>query len=375
MRIQSVSLRHVRNYEALELPVGEQVNLFLGDNGQGKTNILEALYFCAFAKSHRTSNDVEMIGWQQPQGSISLLFSRKEVSHRLDFVLSRPESKRSGKKVQINGQPAKARDVVGLFNAVLFAPEDLLLVKGAPQLRRRFLDGELSQSSPLYYKNLLQYHRVLLQRNQLLRSCRERTADEAMLAAWDAQLAPLAAWLVFRRQEAVKKLSMLANLMQRRITDGKEELAVRYQLQGVAKGLECPNAAWYLEQLEAGRRQDIFRGSTGIGPHRDDLEFLVNDTDLKAYGSQGQQRTGVLALKLAELEFIKAETGEYPVLLLDDVMSELDAGRREHLLTFIRERIQTFITGTEAAYFPSRLQDECYRVRQGQVERRGTCSL
>ena len=168
---------------------------------------------------------------------------------------------------------------------------------------------------------------------------------------------------------------MLANLMQRRITNGKEELTVRYQLQGAAKGLECPDASWYLEQLENSRRQDIFRGSTGVGPHRDDLEFLVNDTDLKAYGSQGQQRTGVLALKLAELEFIKAETGEYPVLLLDDVMSELDAGRREHLLSFIRERIQTFITGTEAAYFPSRLQDECYRVKLGRVERRGACSL
>lgn len=368
MHVRSLSLQQLRNYEALTLTVGDQVNLFLGENGQGKTNILEALYFCAFGKSHRTANDADLIRWQQPQAGISLRFVRKEVEHRLDFSLLRPEGKRGGKKVNINGQPARSREVVGFFNAVLFAPEDLLLVKGAPQLRRRFLDGELSQASPLYYRQLLQYHRVLQQRNQLLRTCREKGGQEALLATWDAQLAPLAAWLVARRREAVKKLSMLANLMQRRITDGRETLALRYLLQG-GEEEASPTEQWYLERLEAGRRQDVFRGATGIGPHRDDLELLVNDTDLKAYGSQGQQRTSVLALKLAELEFIKAETGEYPVLLLDDVMSELDAGRREHLLSFIRERIQTFITGTEAAYFPRRLQDACYRVRAGQVER------
>ncbi|WP_346355092.1 DNA replication/repair protein RecF [Azotosporobacter soli] len=361
MKVQQLILRNFRNYDVLELSPAAGINILLGNNAQGKTNIIEALYYSALGRSHRTSSDEEMIRWEQDGGAIQVLFSRMGVEQelRIQFLPSK------GKSCFHNGHKIKAKDIVGMFNAVLFAPEDLMLVKGAPVLRRRFLDGEISQASPYYYQQLLSYNRILGQRNHLLKKIRERKAKEELLDSWDPQLAKAAASIVGKRLEAVKKLAMLANLMHRKITANQENLQVQYQLSGIGEGDLSPAA--YEKALLEGRRQDVFRGSTGVGPHRDDLTLLVNNVALRSFGSQGQQRTGALSLKLAELEYIKSETGEYPVLLLDDVMSELDESRREHLLAFIKDRIQTFISATDEAYFPKNFNSCYYQVVQGRV--------
>lgn len=364
MKVQQLVLRNFRNYDLLELTPDAGVNVLLGNNAQGKTNIIEAIYYSALGRSHRTSSDEEMIRWDTDGGAIQVLFSRMAVEQELRVQFTKDK----GKSCFHNGHKIKPKEMVGMFNAVLFAPEDLMLVKGAPVLRRRFLDGEISQASPYYYQQLLGYNRILGQRNNLLKKIRERKATEDMLDLWDPQLAKAAAAIVVKRLEAVKKLAMLANLMHRKITANQENLQLQYQVAGMEE--TDLSAEAYEKALVAGRRQDTFRGSTSVGPHRDDLVMLVNNVVLRAYGSQGQQRTGALSLKLAELEYIKSETGEYPVLLLDDVMSELDERRREHLVAFIRERIQTFISATDAAYFPNNFTSCYYQVVQGRVEKR-----
>lgn len=362
MKLHQLTLRNFRNYAELTLDVTHNLNIFVGQNAQGKTNIVEAIYYGAMGRSHRSHNDSELIRWQQEQAAIQLTFSRLSVEHQLSFRFHTHKSK----EIIANSHPIKPRELMGLLNVVLFSPEDLLLVKGMPALRRRFLDTELSQASPAYYQLLLKYNRIVTQRNNLLKKIRERRESAEMLEAWDAQLAVAAAKLVEKRQVAVKKLAMLANLMHRKITANQENLVVGYEVAQGETDSEFP-VEWYQEKLASSRQDDIWRGSTSVGPHRDDLVLKVNQINLRTFGSQGQQRTGVLALKLAELEFIKSETGEYPLLLLDDVMSELDASRREHLLAFIKDRIQTFITATEEQYFPDWKFGRYYRVQAGAI--------
>ena len=234
-------------------------------------------------------------------------------------------------------------------------------------MRRRFLDIEISQVSPIYYQHLLKYNRIVAQRNTLLKKIRENKEQPDMLDEWDEQLAIVGSQIVKKRLIAIKKLAMLANLMHRKITDNKENLTVIYHKHGIDETVIDNLAEEYKSKLVESRKNDIWRGSTSVGPHRDDLILSVNGINLRTYGSQGQQRTGVLALKLAELEFIKSETGEYPFLLLDDVMSELDASRREHLIAFIQDRIQTFITATEEKYFPNNKFGKFYQVINGTI--------
>lgn len=366
MRVTRLVLRNFRNYAGLTLEFARNINIFIGRNAQGKTNILEALYLGAMGRSHRTAVDNELVRWGQGAALVEIAFTRQEVDHKLAIRLIPSQNK----EILHNGHPIKQRELVGTLNAVLFSPEDLQLVKGAPALRRRFLDGEISQVSRSYYRELIQYNRVVQQRNSLLKKVREREAKADLIDAWDEQLAAGAAFLVGKRFEAVRKLAMLANLMHRRITASKENLSLSYYQPYLHPDDEAPkplSSEWYRRQLMARRAEDIARGTTTIGPHRDDLLLAVNGHDLRVFGSQGQQRTGALALKLAELEFIKSETGEYPLLLLDDVMSELDEERRSHLLYFIRERIQTFITATDAKYFPDDLSGQYYQVAGGAV--------
>lgn len=362
MRVNQITLRNYRNYVNLSLDFTQNINIFLGQNAQGKTNILEAIYYGAMGRSHRTNIDAELVRWQQSGGSIQIGFTRFDIENNLKFRFSTLKNK----EIIYNSYPIKPRELVGALNVVLFSPEDLLLIKGAPAGRRRFLDTEISQANPPYYRQLLQYNRIISQRNTLLKKIRERKAKADLLDSWDEQLAVLAASLVQKRQDAIKKLAMLANLMHRKITDNKENLLLSYQ----TVGIELPaqhQAESYRKQLSTLRDIDIIRGSTGVGPHRDDLVLTVNGVNLRTFGSQGQQRTGVLALKLAELEFIKSETGEYPVLLLDDVMSELDENRREQLLTFIKDRVQTFITATDDKFFPDWKPGKYYTVTAGHV--------
>ena len=367
MKAKSLRLKDFRNYRELDLTLSPNINVFLGENAQGKTNIAEALYYAAMGRSHRTTTDADLIAWEAPAARIELLFERFDVENTLEFRFQR------GKRrlIRKNGEALQTKELFGTFNAVLFSPEDLFLIKGAPAERRRFLDGELSQASPAYGHELLQYTRLLMQRNNLLKKIRERRAGKDMLPLWDEQLAASAARIVEKRFLAVKKLNMLANLMQRRISAGRENLSLSYELygsEGEPYSVTAELVPWYNKKLEESWELDILRGSTSVGPQRDDILLEVNGVNLRSFGSQGQQRTGVLALKLSELEFLRSETGEYPILLLDDVMSELDGTRREKLLDFIgREHIQTLLTATDAAYLPEKFVGNIFHVVSGEI--------
>lgn len=369
MQITELTLRSYRSYETLHLVFDPGVQIFLGANAQGKTNIIEALYYAAFGRSHRTSSDAELIRVGADGAHIGLSFRRHDVPGELSFTFARGVRRR----ITYAGESLRQRDLVGLLPMVLFSPEDLFLVKGAPALRRRYLDAELSQASPAYYGELLRYTRILKQRNAVLKDIRERLAAPDDLSPWDAQLARSAAYIVTRRIAAVAQLGALSARVQAVLAAG-EELALAYEIAGAGAedfaedDMTEALHVWYNKMLCEGRARDIARAATGVGPHLDDLVLRVGGMSLRSYGSQGQQRTGALALKLAELFYLQENIGEAPILLLDDVMSELDADRRRALLDFIRhEHIQTFITATDAAYFPAERMGTYRYVETGTV--------
>ena len=369
MQITELTLRSYRSYETLHLAFDPGVQIFLGANAQGKTNIIEALYYAAFGRSHRTSSDAELIRVRADGAHIGLSFRRHDVPGELSFTFARGARRR----ITYAGESLRQRDLVGLLPMVLFSPEDLFLVKGAPALRRRYLDAELSQASPAYYGELLRYTRILKQRNAVLKDIRERLAAPDDLPPWDAQLARSAAYIVTRRIAAVAQLGALSARVQAVLAAG-EELALAYEIAGAGAedfaedDMTESLHVWYNKMLCEGRARDIARAATGVGPHLDDLVLRVGGMSLRSYGSQGQQRTGALALKLAELFYLQENIGEAPILLLDDVMSELDADRRRALLDFIRhEHIQTFITATDAAYFPAERMGTYRYVEAGTV--------
>ena len=370
MQITELTLRSYRSYETLHLAFDPGVQIFLGANAQGKTNIIEALYYAAFGRSHRTSSDAELIRMGESGAHIGLSFLRHDVPSALSFTFARGARRR----IERGGENLRQRDLVGILPMVLFSPEDLFLVKGAPALRRRYLDAELSQASPAYYGELLRYTHILRQRNALLKDIRERLAPVDALLPWDVQLTKSAAYITARRIAATEQLSALSARVQAVIADG-ETLTVAYEiahapagLTAVKEGMTGRLELWYNEMFKEGRVRDIARAATGIGPHLDDLVLVTAGMNLRSYGSQGQQRTGALALKLAELFYLRENVGEAPILLLDDVMSELDADRRRALLDFIRhEHIQTFITATDAAYFPAERMGTYRYVEAGTV--------
>ena len=369
MQITELTLRSYRSYETLHLAFDPGVQIFLGANAQGKTNIIEALYYAAFGRSHRTSSDAELIRVGADGAYIGLSFRRHDVPGELSFTFARGARRR----ITYAGESLRQRDLVGILPMVLFSPEDLFLVKGAPALRRRYLDAELSQASPAYYGELLRYTRILKQRNAVLKDIRERLAAPDDLPPWDAQLARSAAYIVTRRIAAVAQLGALSARVQAVLAAG-EELALAYEIAGAGAedfaedDMTEALHVWYNKMLCEGRARDIARAATGVGPHLDDLVLRVGGMSLRSYGSQGQQRTGALALKLAELFYLQENIGEAPILLLDDVMSELDADRRRALLDFIRhEHIQTFITATDAAYFPAERMGTYRYVEAGTV--------
>ena len=369
MQITELTLRSYRSYETLHLAFDPGVQIFLGANAQGKTNIIEALYYAAFGRSHRTSSDAELIRVGEDGAHIALSFRRHDVPGALSFTFARGARRR----IEYAGESLRQRDLVGILPMVLFSPEDLFLVKGAPALRRRYLDAELSQASPAYYGELLRYTRILKQRNAVLKDIRERLAAPDDLLPWDAQLAKSAAYIVTRRTSAVAQLGELSARVQSVLAAG-EELTLVYDIAGAAPESGAKDDMterlylWYNKMLREGRARDIARAATGVGPHLDDLVLRVGGMNLRSFGSQGQQRTGALALKLAELFYLQENVGEAPILLLDDVMSELDADRRRALLDFIRhENIQTFITATDAAYFPAERMGTYRYVEEGKV--------
>ncbi len=341
MRINSLRLFQFRNYQQKNITFDSDIVVLYGNNGLGKTNILESIYVGTIGKSHRTNDDVDMILFNAEEAGIVVDFTKHDTPQKINIRLF----KQGRKEIVLNENKISRKELIGNLNTVIFSPEDLQLIKGNPRMRRRFIDIELSQTSASYYHQLTLYNRALLQRNRVLKEY----AGKKMipLDEWDTQIASSAAFIVQKRLESLKKINMLANLMNRRLTDGKENFSIHYEQPYVTDGKCITTKDEFREALQTSLDKDRFRLTTSVGPHRDDLGFFIDDIDLKKYGSQGQQRTAILSLKLSELEFIKSEVGEYPVLLLDDVLSELDHERRNNLLRFIHRRIQTFITTTD----------------------------
>lgn len=341
MYLSRLHLRHFRSYSELTQEFSPRYNLLVGPNGAGKTNVLEAIFLLATARSHRASRDQELVQWGADLFRVQADIVKTHTTMRLELAYARDRRK----QLRINGQPeAKISNLIGRLNVVLFAPEDLQLIKGAPALRRRFLDIELAQVSPAYFHHLQQYQRTLMQRNAALR----KGAVASVLGVFDEPLIEHGCELIRRRAEAVAALEPLAAAHHEQISNGQETLALTYMSTLYERGGQPPaDLPDRFRQLLAERRHvEEMRGTTVVGPHRDDLLVSLNGRDARQFASQGQQRSAVLSLKLAELAFVAAHAGEPPILLLDDVTSELDADRRALLVQTIAADVQTFITTT-----------------------------
>jgi DNA replication and repair protein RecF len=365
--VKSLVLDNFRNHIDTKLLFSDHFNVIHGDNGQGKTNILEAIYLCASGRSHRTSKDAELIRFGTDSYDINTFVYNGgldrdiNINYRLD----------QKKQIKINEIPLKKiGSLMGNLYAVLFSPEDLFVVKQGPMERRRFVDITLSQIKPSYFYNLQLLAKILKQRNSLLKSicCTPGLIDT--IDVWNIKLAEVSAAIIIARQEFTKVLSELAQRQHKFVTIEKEIISFDYnsnvQLGDANKKNDIINL--YLKQLEKSIKRDIALGYTSVGPHRDEYDILINNKSLKLYGSQGQQRSAVLSLKIAEIELINIETGDFPVLLLDDVMSELDENRQKYLMDSIKN-VQTFITCTSDSHFKQLLKEDCkyFKVENGVV--------
>ena len=340
MYMTELELIHVRNHSHKQITFTPNIIVIHGPNGRGKTNILESAYIATMGHSHRTSDMKDVIHWNEDEASIIVHFMKAETPHTLQIKWGRQWKK----IIRLHDNPLSQKELVGTLNTVIFSPEDLELIKGTPSLRRRFLNMEISQTSPQYYHQLTMYQRAVQQRNRVLKEYSHKA--HAPVQDWDEQIATLGARIIQKRLESLKKLNQLMDLMNRKLTNGKEDLRLQYTQPYSEHTLLVTKEA-LLNALQSHLEEDRRRFQTSVGPHRDDIIFYSGPMDLKRFGSQGQQRTAILSVKLSELEYIKSEVGEYPILLLDDVLSELDQERRQNLLKFIHKRVQTIITTTD----------------------------
>ena len=349
MRIKSLKLLYFRNYLSMNIDVHPSLNVLVGNNANGKTNIIESIFCLALGKSYRTKSDSECIMFGETATAMSCIVNKN--NRELDIMLG---INTKGKSAKIAGiKKTKLTDFVGELNVVLFSPEDLQIVKGSPALRREFMNREFYQFSRIYHKYYLMYQHLLKQRNSYLKDMRKNPKDEMSLAYLEtltSQLAKVALYITKERVSFVQDISKLTYKNMLNISNGQETLKIKYK-SSVLDALniaEINDESFTEENLTKVMMKksfdDIMRGSTKIGPQHDDLKFYINDLDAKMYASQGQQRSIVLSLKLAEINYLKEKTGTYPVLLLDDVLSELDKNRQLKLLDAINENVQTFIT-------------------------------
>lgn len=366
--IKRVNLKNFRNYEALDMELGEGVNILFGRNAQGKTNIIESLYMASTGKSHRTSKDSEIIRWNCEEAKTKIEFYKEKDIKTVEIYLS----KNMKKQIRMNGvRLNKIGELIGNLNTVIFSPDHMKVIKEGPVERRRFMDIILSQVKPGYYYNLVQYLKVLEQRNNLLNEARMNEGILKTIEIWNEQLADFGTKIIIARNEFVSKISSMAAETHERISNEKEKLELKYN-----SSIEYNNNSYneikeyFIKALERALSIDIKRGATHKGPHRDDILFYINRTEVKTYSSQGQQRTTLLSLKISELKYMEAETGEMPVLLLDDVFSELDIERQKYLVEFIKD-IQTIITCTDVEHLGRlKLEDPVlYKVSAGTVKK------
>ncbi len=357
MYIQEVSLQGFRNLSQLCITPSEKINVIYGNNAQGKTNFLESLYFCAMGRSMRGKSDRQLIGFDAEESHIRMLVRRKNRSDRIDVHLKQDEKK----GIAINGLPVRRLgELFGTLYAVIFSPEDLSLVKDGPAERRRFLDMELCQLSRVYYYDLQQYYHILKQRNNLLKEIQKKPSLQETLFAWDGQLVEYGERMITARKRFLLRLDRIAAEKLSALTGEKDSLQTLYR----------PNCeeGTLAKRLRRGIERDIAFGATQNGPHKDDIGFFINGKEAKVYGSQGQQRTTALAARLAEIDLIQEETGESPVLLLDDVFSELDESRQKFLLQSI-DGLQAFVTctGIEDSVKKYISKDNLFYVESGNI--------
>lgn len=334
MIIQSIELCNFRNYEREEFHFHEGTNVLYGDNAQGKTNVLEAIFVGGTTKSHKGSKDSDMIKKGKEESHIRYFVEKKGCTFKVEIHMRRGKTK----GIAIDGMPIKSsRELMGLSNIVFFSPENLRIIEDGPEERRRFIDMELCQINKAYLYYLTQYKKVLKQRNSLLKQIQDNKDLSPTLEIWDTQLVEHGKKVIELREEFVNQIGEIMKEKHKNLTGGKEEIRVEYK----------PNcrAENFAEQLFINGDRDVYQGSTSVGPHRDDMMFFIGNQEIKVFGSQGQKRTAALSLKMAEIEIVERIIGEKPILLLDDVLSELDRNRQNYLLENIKG-IQTIITCT-----------------------------
>ena len=334
MIVESIELKNYRSYEELHIDLSPGTNILYGDNAQGKTNVLESIYLCCTSKSHRGSKDRDIIRFSQEESHIKLQIRRGNVPCRIDMHLK----KNKPKGIAINGIPLRrASELFGVANVVFFSPEDLNLIKNGPSERRRFIDMELCQLSQVYVHSLVQYNRALMQRNKLLKELSFHPEYEDTLDIWDEQLIRYGREVMEQRRSFLAQMDAIVHEIHGNLSGGREDMKLIYAPDTREEDLE--------QAFKKNRPQDIKQKTTLSGPHRDDMNLMIGGVDVRRFGSQGQQRTAALSLKLSELELMQRISRDNPVLLLDDVLSELDGHRQNQLLSAIRH-IQTMITCT-----------------------------
>ncbi len=346
-----------------------------GDNAQGKTNLLEAIYLLSTTRSVRATNERELVCWSsKEEPRVTRLFAevkRARGEAKLEVALQVEGENLARKRIRINNIVRRAFDLVGQINVVFFSPQDIELIAGTPALRRRYLDLIGAQLDSRYLRSLQRYHQVLVQRNHLLRSIQEQQSQSDQLEFWDKELVEAGSYLIVQRQQRATEIHLIAQAVHQELTSGQEKLGMVYlpSVGQPAKQQEVV-AQEFRQALEKNRQREIALGMTLAGPHRDDLYFLVDGVDMAIYGSRGQQRTIALSLRLAEVKYMQAKTGDSPILLLDEVLSELDRTRRSYLQQFILPYEQVLITTTDLDRFePAFLaQAAQFRVRQGKIE-------
>ena len=363
MKIKSVSVLNFRNLTEQTVRLGDGLNVFIGQNAQGKTNLLESLYLCCLGKSPRTDKNAEMINYNKDFARVSVNFFSRYGDADISVVLFGNKKK----SISVNSVPVlKTGELLGYLNAVYFGPDELKVVKSSPDNRRRFLDVDLSQADKNYFYSLVNYNKILAQRNALLKTSKDVDSLSEMLFVWDTQLARDSAKIVARRRAFCDRLKQVAKETHFRLSGGKETLELAYTSQIKGNTFEdCRQYAFDLFQSNV--KRDFEMRYTTVGCQRDDIKFVVNGVDVRDFGSQGQQRTVALALKIAELTVFKEMTGDYPVLLLDDVLSELDVFRQKQLLTF-DENLQIVLTATHLdEELKKTLKYRCFTISAGKV--------
>lgn len=358
MKVESIQLNNYRNYDSADITFSPGVNIFFGDNAQGKTNLLEAVYLSGTSRSHRGSKDKDLIRFGQEEAHIRLIFRKKDLSHRLDLHLKQKKSK----GIAIDGIPIKkTSELLGMLHIVFFSPEDLSIIKNGPSLRRKFLDMEMSQLDKSYLQYLIQYNRLIGERNNLLKQIAVFPQLKETLDGWDEQIIETGIQIIKKRENFISLIDQMMEEIHGKLTGNREKIQVFYEKNSTIEN--------FRDNLYSRRERDIRAGMTSIGPHRDDIAFQINGTDIRKFGSQGQQRTAALALKLSEIRLIQQISGEKPVLLLDDVLSELDNHRQNYLLESISD-IQTLISCTGLDDFVhSRIHlDKVFSVCNGEVK-------